>query len=153
MNLRQIFGQTVFWSLWPIWYLYLRGSLRTRVLVVCGRRVLVVKEWHGGGKWSLPGGGVHHGEPLKKSATRELYEETDIALLPQKLVSLGQSGIKLHGIPFRIARYVVRIPRALPANPKSLEISRAEWMATKELDSNNAEPIVLELIALWKQRR
>lgn len=37
------------------------------------RRVLVVKE--GSDNWSLPGGGIDHGEGLEKALAREMYEE------------------------------------------------------------------------------
>lgn len=152
MTLREFAGYVAFWAFWPIWFAYLKGSVRTRVLVVAGRKVLVVKDWHGGGKWALPGGGVHQGESFKKSAVREVYEETNLTLEPQKLKSLGQAETKKGGIPFRIARYGVKVKKAFPLKPKSLEIHQAEWVLIKNLDETNTEPLVLELLNLWKKR-
>lgn len=153
MTLREVIGKIVFWGLWPLWYIYLKDSVRTRVLVLAGRKVLVVKEWHGGGKWALPGGGVHQGEPIKKSAVREVYEETTLTLEPQKLKSFGQANMQKGGITFRIERYGTRIKKSTTVKPKSLEINQAKWVMASKLNHENAEPLVLEMLKLSKQIR
>lgn len=49
-----------------------RVSLKVIVRNQSGE-VLVVREK--GSSWSLPGGGIDHGEPIDKALQRELYEE------------------------------------------------------------------------------
>lgn len=49
-----------------------RVSLKVIIRDV-SRRVLVVKEK--GSRWSLPGGGIDHGESIHDALCRELYEE------------------------------------------------------------------------------
>ncbi|MBI1857139.1 NUDIX hydrolase [Candidatus Saccharibacteria bacterium] len=53
-------------------------------------QILVTKNWMGNGKWSLPGGGLHHGEEPAIGAVREVLEETGIKLKPASLKLLGQ---------------------------------------------------------------
>jgi 8-oxo-dGTP pyrophosphatase MutT (NUDIX family) len=54
---------------------------RARVIVQNEQdEILLVKDWVGGSKWELPGGGVRRNEPPQHAAQRELFEELSIAL-------------------------------------------------------------------------
>jgi 8-oxo-dGTP pyrophosphatase MutT (NUDIX family) len=50
-----------------------------RVLIVQDNKVLLVRESTEGMQWSIPGGGVDHGETVKLSLTREIEEELGVA--------------------------------------------------------------------------
>ena len=47
-----------------------------RILLVQGRRVILVSHWYAPWAWTLPGGGVDKGEEPEKAAMREAREET-----------------------------------------------------------------------------
>lgn len=51
--------------------------LRATAVAIRNGRVLLVRD-RGNSSYSLPGGGVHRGEPSISAAARELYEETGL---------------------------------------------------------------------------
>jgi len=53
-----------------------RVSLKAVILNDAGQ-ILVVKE-HGRDWWDIPGGGLEHGETIKKALARELFEEVSL---------------------------------------------------------------------------
>lgn len=58
---------------------------RTRVIVQNEQdEILLVRDWVGGSKWELPGGGVSRHEPPQRAAQRELFEELSITLPGEK---------------------------------------------------------------------
>ena len=131
----QRIGVVAYWASWPLNYLYLRGSHRSRVLLVAGGKVLLIKSWHGSGTWSLPGGGIHaHEEPIK-SATRELMEETGIALGVDQLKPLATEPYKKHGLSFTCHYFIGRLNEVIEASPKLPEVIAAEWVPIRELPS------------------
>src|SRR5579859_2651977 len=81
----QATGWVAYWLSWPIIWLNVYGSQRTRVLIVCGNDVVVTKGWLGSGKWILPGGGVNKGENSLDAALREVNEETGLHLPPRQV--------------------------------------------------------------------
>lgn len=63
---------------------------RTRVIVMLNdREILMVKNWMGSQKWTLPGGGVKRGELPEVAAARELLEETGLVVNHDQLTFLG----------------------------------------------------------------
>lgn len=77
-RLGQFVGRAIFYALWPLFYLYLRGTTRTRALVICRGEVLLVKNWLSDNRYGLPGGGMHAGEQLLAAMERELAEEVGL---------------------------------------------------------------------------
>ena len=63
------------------------AHLGVNILVICNNRLLMERRWDCE-RWGLPGGGAKRGETLRRSAVRELYEETGLRLLPSDLTSL-----------------------------------------------------------------
>lgn len=141
-------GIVAFWIGWPgLWLLSRFGKHRTRVIVICGQQVLIVKDWIGAGKFSLPGGGLKLGEDPKTCALRELKEETGIELKPTQLKDFGdfnnlvQSGMKFHCKAF----YAV-----LTSKPElklqHLEIVEAKWIPLKKMGDYNINPAALKIL-------
>jgi len=130
----QFVGRLSFWLAWPTLWLYLRGSHRTRVLVRCGDKVLLVKIWLGDGAWSLPGGGVHPGEDIRVAAQRELHEETGITVLPGELLPLQNVMVRTHGFSYYCHYFSVTLTEQTMLRLQKYEISGAGWFSRSELD-------------------
>ena len=61
--------------------------IRVAALIVQEGQVLLVRHRKGPHEyWMLPGGGVDHGEGLTEALTRELLEETGVAIAPKALL-------------------------------------------------------------------
>jgi 8-oxo-dGTP pyrophosphatase MutT (NUDIX family) len=138
-----ILGQLTFWLSWPVLLLYLRGSRRTRISLVCDTRILVVKVWLGNGKWMLPGGGLHKNEVPLAGALRELKEETGIELKPSRLSFVEERHFSSTGLRFKALFFTAKAPELYRLNPQRLEISSASWVKRSELNKSNASADVL----------
>lgn len=62
----------------PFLGLFYSGVLRTRALIICGSEILLVRNWKGRQKWTLPGGGTKKGESSRQTLVRELQEELNL---------------------------------------------------------------------------
>ncbi len=148
-NLRIFFGRIGFWLGWPIWFFMLRYSQRTRVLIVSGKQVLVVRSWNGDPRWELPGGGIRRGESPTRAAAREVLEETGVVLDPAKLRSLGQATTSQFGLKFNFERFVVVLGDLPTPKAKSLDVIEAVWLPLEDAKAN-AAPYFLDLLGAWK---
>ena len=89
------------------------------------------------GKWGLPGGAVETGETLENAIIREVKEETDITILPIKLLTFfdaitrEESGeVLYHYILFEyLCEYVSGEVNAMSDAPD------ARWVSLDELDN------------------
>ena len=129
----RFFGVVTFWVSWPYLYLYLKRSERSRVLVTAGGKVLLVQAWHGSGAWALPGGGIHSSEDSAVAATRELKEETGIALGIDQLRPLAREPYRAHGLSFDCHYFLAELDQTIEAVPKPPEIIAAAWVSETEL--------------------
>ncbi len=142
-------GILVFWASWPLLHVYLRLSKRTRVLVVCGDYMVVVKGWLGTGKWALPGGGLHRHENSAEGVMRELQEETGLAINPAGLKPLLTDIYQQNGLRFGYQCFVVELSEMLVLKPQIFELLDAAWVKKDRLSSRNAGPDVVEAIKKW----
>lgn len=146
-------GRVVFWVTWPLLLIYLRIGKRTRVCIVSGDKVVVLKGWLGQGKWDLPGGGLHRGEKSVDGAIREVREETGLELSPSQFRFIGSGQIKKHGLKFDYDKFIVNLFEQLPLKPQHFEIVDLAWIPIGELDKNNASSVALKLLEDWQQQR
>lgn len=144
-------GQVVYWLMWPALFLYLNKSQRSRVILVSGQKVLVVRSWLGNGKWSLPGGGIHKGESAENSVVRELKEETNLDLKPADLKFLSEEELRSNGFTTNLHYFSCVLPT--PQTPKAgkPEIISAAWLDIKDLDDKVAGSDVLRGLQIWQQ--
>jgi 8-oxo-dGTP pyrophosphatase MutT (NUDIX family) len=149
MGLWAVCGRLAFWASWPALAFYLRGSRRTRVLVVQGEKVLVTKAWLGDGRWLLPGGGLHRGEVALDGVRRELREETGLVLPPATFQYKGEFVFQSHGFRFNYRLFIALINNPGPLKKRPLEIAELAWLPPGRLNDRNAAPDVLQALRAW----
>lgn len=121
-------GIVVFWCSWPALWLYMFGSKRTRLLIVCGDEYLVVRGRIGSGSWGLPGGGLHKSEDSVTGLLREVHEETGIELMPNQLKFMYKSEYNDYGFKFTYDCYSVVIAKKPNVQTQKLEILDYAWL-------------------------
>lgn len=137
-------GRILFWLGWPVSYLALRRSWRTRALIRCGSEVLLIKNWYGANSWALPGGGLQPGERLVVGLLRELHEELGITLHASDCRRLGDYQFRFHGLPFQCHLFVVDLLDRPALQLPHWEISDAQWMSTEAVAAESCLPEVAE---------
>jgi 8-oxo-dGTP diphosphatase len=111
-----------------------RPVLGVSVLVRDGGRVLLVKRARSPlkGYWSLPGGHVEGGETLRQAATREVREETGLAV--HDLGQIDVAEIISDGAAYHFV-LVVFAGLAGPADPVAGDdAAEARWVRQDELN-------------------
>lgn len=151
-KLWQKIGAAVFWISWPISYVYLRGSERTRVLLVSGDHILLVQGWHSTGKWSLPGGGLRAGEVREHGALRELQEEIGLTLTASQLQPLVSSMYHNHGLSCMCHYFIVMMPEQVAVQVRFPEIIDAKWLNYLTADPTSWGVDVQTALEAWKSR-
>lgn len=141
-------GRVVYWLIWPGSWLYLRGSHRTRLLVMCGDQVLVVKNWLSNGEWKLPGGGLKPVENPADGAARELSEETGIWLDAGTFRILAVEAFHLHGFHYTGHFYAVTLDKKTPLKVNPYEIVGISWLSRTEVSAETCGPDVLRALEL-----
>lgn len=143
-------GIVAFWAAWPAYFFYLRMSRRTRILLVHDKEILVIKGWMSDGKWSLPGGGTHKDETILQGAVRELHEEVGITVQEKDLKPLGETFVyRAYGHQYPFYCFIVQIDKSVPLKLQWYEISHAEWVDYRSLNSRNAGRDVLMALRAW----
>jgi len=86
---------------------YYRVSLKA-LIRNSKNEALLVKEH--GDKWSLPGGGIEHGETVHQALARELYEECKItAPFTEKVIGIETMPLVTHDVWLMWAVYEISI--------------------------------------------
>jgi 8-oxo-dGTP pyrophosphatase MutT (NUDIX family) len=152
-TLWQFIGRVCYYLSWPLVYMMLRRTCRTRVLIICDGQVVVVHGWLANGKWQLPGGGRHRGESSLQAAIREVHEEVGLWLEPSQLQFLVSIPKQSGQLPFNIDMYAVEMPRKLDLTPQRGEIIDAGWLPLKNIAATNCNPDVLLARDAWIRPR
>jgi len=90
------------------------------------------------GRWTLPGGGLRHGEPPESAVLRELTEETGLAGVIQGIVGVhsnlyvGSNGDSIHGV--RLIYHVTSSGDLLRAESNETT-DDTKWFAAAEIES------------------
>lgn len=153
-NVWRRLGLLLYVLCWPLVLIYLHNSKRCRILVVYNSKVLVTKNWLGTHKrWGLPGGGIHKYETPQIAATRELNEETGIAINPNQLIPLSHEYVKYNIHRFYCYYFFITLKKSPVLIYPHGEILASSWLGVSKLNSANAQPDVLRALELWKGLR
>ncbi|MDR8407373.1 NUDIX hydrolase [Nonomuraea sp. 3-1Str] len=117
-------------------------------------RTLLTRVGREGRGWDIPGGHLDPGEQAAEAASRELAEETGLALPPERLSVFAWQRIELTGPPpagYRYAplTYMVMFEARLAepgpptAPPPGSESTGAEWLAPEEVERRCAGQVWL----------
>ena len=145
----QFIGTIAFFCAWPAYQIYLRRGPRTRVILIHEDKILVLKNWVSDGKWSLPGGGVHKGEPVIEGAVRELKEETSLALDPRQLQRIGDATYRAYGLSFEF-RVFEAVVKSNSVRAQRIEVAEMEWLAPSALNRHNSADDLLKAVLMWQ---
>ncbi|HSX02678.1 MAG TPA: NUDIX hydrolase [Candidatus Saccharimonadia bacterium] len=146
-------GIAIFWIAWPIFWLALPHTRRTRILIIHTKKILVVKTWISNGKWSLPGGGLHKHEDAGHGVLRELNEETGISLRLDQIEPLAKNTYQDTGLRFTCHYYSAALIKEPPLHPQQLEITELKWVDPASLNRDNAGLDVLSAIDAYAESK
>lgn len=114
------------------------------------RKILLVKRGNepGKGLWSLPGGMVQLGERVRDAAVREVYEECNLTVEPEDVMSVvdlilkdADGKVKYHYV---LIDYFARY-KGGDLTPQS-DVSDADWFSLAELEQLEIPEVTRKVI-------
>ncbi len=133
-----IVGRICYWAGWPVFKIILSKSKRSRGVVICKSRILVVKSWLGNGKWNLPGGGIKPGESAITAFIRELSEETGVVVNQSKVNKIGDFEYSNDRLTFRYSLFKIVVDKCQKIERQKNEIYQADWIDVRDLSTKNS---------------
>ncbi|MFA5831341.1 MAG: (deoxy)nucleoside triphosphate pyrophosphohydrolase [Candidatus Paceibacterota bacterium] len=115
------------------------------------KNFLIAKRAYGqfAGKWEFPGGKIEEGETEEDAIIREMKEELDVDVVPEKVV-----GVFSHAHDERIIELVlVRCSLATPSQKIVSDGSHAEhaWVQLPDCENFDFAPLDREIVDFLKQ--
>lgn len=145
-------GKITYRLAWPAFWFYYRRNERTRLLLVCGHEVLVLKQWISDGSWSLPGGGLHKNEKPVDGLLREAREETGLQFQPKDLQFLGKGAYRKAGLSFAYSVFFTRLNDKPKLHRQKHEVAELRWLNTDRLEQENLSPTLTYSLRLAADR-
>lgn len=144
-------GRVFYWVSAPILFLIsLSAHPRVKVIVVDEKgEILLVKNWFGRQRWTLPGGGVKFREPPLEAARRELREELSLDLFKDSLAPLGKIEKYDRATPFQATVFSTEISSEATVYRHPLEIIDHRWVKPDDLP-DFTHPSVQRALHLWR---
>lgn len=140
-------GKVAYVAMIPMLRVYMTPKHhRVRVLLMNEKdEVLLVRNWLGHQRWTLPGGGIRRSETPREAAIREVMEETGIELT--NLVQIGAFTNPAPESRYTVACFMAQIPKRQPqlSRYRRLEVLDTAWFALKRLPPNYSPTIDLAL--------
>ena len=154
MRIWKYSGIAAFWLTWPLIWIYLRITpARSRVLVICDGKILLVGSWLGPGKWSLPGGGIDSHETPVHAAIRELEEELRLSVDEDTLIPLGLREVKGNsGLVVKHYLFAAVFESVPIITPAPYEIMEYKWQDVDDVaHDNKVLNSVVDALAAWRK--
>lgn len=147
---RDVVSKTIAYVSRPALRLIMSGSVRTRVILVYGDDILLVRNRLGSQRWSLPGGGVKKGEESKAAAKRELYEELKLSVKSTKLRKLvsGDHRMGRSKMSYKFIAYVYLTDNR-DFTIKKTEILEAKWFDVNSIPHTECSPLTLHILSSY----
>ncbi|GAB6901323.1 NUDIX domain-containing protein [Kineosporia succinea] len=127
-----------------------------------GPRMLLSRLAGSANTWTLPGGGIDHGEHPRPALRREIHEEAGLAYTAGPLVDISSRhfvGRAPHGRleDFHALRLIYAGSVPLDEEPHVVEVDgstdEAAWIRIADLDTIGAVPTAHEALAAWRAHR
>jgi 8-oxo-dGTP pyrophosphatase MutT (NUDIX family) len=116
--------------------------IAAKAIIVKEGRILLVKEQEGW--WSLPGGGIDHGEQPLEALKRELSEELGVEVqsidIEDRLVKFDIGNV-INGVP-RANLYYRATVTAEKLTPKAEDVTDLGWFSANELEDKQFSPSI-----------
>lgn len=118
------------------WYGKRAKKPRVRLLLIRSDQILLVKNWLGYQKWTLPGGGVGADETERRALRREIQEEVGLIISEEEPIHVGTFLPVGTPASFHISVYVLQIDEAMQIKQNTHELIAARWFAVTHLQPN-----------------
>ena len=102
------------------------------VVVRRGQRFLMVQEQRYGSSWSIPGGRVEAGEPLRHAAVREVLEESGVPVNIEGILRIEHAP-SATGARVRVIFVGSPIDDTDPKSVADAESLQAQWLTMEEI--------------------
>ena len=120
-----------------------------------GDDVLLTRLRDSGGMWTLPGGGIDHGENPLVALVREVYEETGLELTPGRLVAVSSKHFTGHAPNGRLEDFhgirLVYDGSVPPGEPRVTEVGGSTeavaWVPLRDVGGLRLADVVVEGLA------
>lgn len=109
---------------------------RVRAFIYHDNKVLLVKNWLGEQKWTLPGGGIKKSESSRRALCREIEEELTIKLQEDDLIYIGEV-CDTSSAPFNARCYFIEVS-SLSHFKISHELLDARWFPLDRLPKKHS---------------
>ena len=144
-------GKAAFYLGWPILWLSMRWTRRTRVIIHTDSEVLLVRGWLSSGRYALPGGGLRPNEPALAGAIREVKEETGLKLESDRMKLLAEGHTKGDGLTFKFIAFTYYLPTWQEPHPRRFELTAATWLPIKTaLSLDDITEDTKRLLSSWQ---
>ena len=132
---------------YPVIFLVLNNSQRTRVAIFHKNKILIVRPRLNLGKWIMPGGNIKKSETPEMSVIRETKEEIGIVLEPEKLIFSRREVNSYRFIKTEIHYYVYLTEKELNVIIDKNEIAEYKWVLIEDIEKTGIVPHEKTVIA------
>lgn len=141
----QRLGRLIFVVIKPFLKFFMSDKLRTRALVRNQGKVLLVRNWVGSQRWTLPGGGLQSGEAPRQGLKRELVEELGLDLDMEEFKQILTTQQSEETVDFPIIIFEIRSQGKTALTVRRPEIIEAKWF-DPGVFPQNLHPVVKQAL-------